>query len=82
MPKVIAFTQESSVGPWARSVRLTLRLTQQELADIAGISKEEVGLFEHGLPVRLDARRRLLKELWAVRQAECHFFPCLGSHIR
>ena len=65
MPKVIAFTRESSIGPWARSVRMTLHLTQQELANVTGVSREEVGLFEENLPVRLDAKRKLLKELWA-----------------
>jgi DNA-binding transcriptional regulator YiaG len=68
--KVIAYAPESSMGPWARSVRRALRLTQQELADIAGISQEDVDLFEQSLPVRLDARRRILKELWAARRVE------------
>lgn len=75
MGKVAHFAQESSTGTWARSVRLALKLTQQELADMCGISPEEVDLFEHNLPVRLGARRKLLKELWAARNALCQTFP-------
>lgn len=61
---------ESSVGAWARSVREALKLTQQELADITGVSKEDVDSFEHNLPIKLDSRRKLVKELWVVKQTE------------
>ena len=67
MPPVVAFTKETALGPWARSVRMALHLTRKELANLAGVSLEEIDLFEHNLPVRLDARRKLLKELWAAR---------------
>lgn len=66
---------ESSVGDWARSVRMALELTQLELANTCGVSLEDVYLFEHDLPVRLDARRRLRKQLWATRIARCQTFP-------
>lgn len=75
MNRVIQFAQEASTGPWARGVRMALQLTQQELANMCGVSQEEVNLFENSLPVRLDARRKLLKELWAVRNARCQIFP-------
>jgi len=61
---------ESSVGAWARSVRKTLKLTQQELADITGVPKEDVDSFEHNLPIKLDSRRKLVKELWVARNTE------------
>ena len=70
MPRVITFTQESAIGPWAKRVRKALRLTQQELAEIAGVSREDVDLLEHNLPVRLDAKRKLIRELWAARNAK------------
>ena len=54
-------------GLRARSLRLLAGLTQQELAKGAGITGEEVDLFEHNLPVPLDARRKLLKRLWSRR---------------
>ena len=75
MSRVVHLKQESSTGAWARNVRMVLQLTQQELADMCGISPEEVDLFERNLPVKLDARRKLLKELWASRNALCHTFP-------
>jgi hypothetical protein len=40
-------------------------LTRQRLADLAGVSLDHVILFEQGLPVPLDARRRIYRELWA-----------------
>jgi DNA-binding XRE family transcriptional regulator len=59
--------QEASPGMKARRLRISKLLTQRELANIAGVSREEVDLFEHDLPVTLDARRRILKELWAKK---------------
>jgi len=61
---------ESAVGAWATSVRKALKLTQQELADLTGVSKEDVDSFEHNLPIKLDSRRRLVKELWVARNTE------------
>lgn len=61
---------ESSVGAWARSVRTALNLTQQELADITGVPKEDVDSFENNLPITLDSRRKLVKELWVVGKTE------------
>jgi len=65
MTAVVTFTQKSSVGFKARRLRLSHLLTQRELADMAGVSPEEVNLFERNLPIPLDAKRRILKELWA-----------------
>lgn len=75
MAKVITYTQESSIGPWARRMRMTLQMTQQELADMCGVSEEDVDSFEHNLPVRMDAKHKLLKQLWAERNALCQTFP-------
>jgi hypothetical protein len=58
-------TLNASMGFKARKLRVTKLLTQRELAENAGVSLEEVDLFEHDLPVPLDARRRILKELWS-----------------
>jgi DNA-binding XRE family transcriptional regulator len=57
----------NSMGTLARKVRISLRLTQQQLAKQTGVSPETVYLFEHNLPVFLDARRRIIKELWAIK---------------
>jgi hypothetical protein len=60
---VITFTRESSIGfkPWM--MRRSQLSSQQELANKAGVSLEEVDLFENNLSVPLDTRRRRLKEL-------------------
>ena len=58
-------TRVSSIGSQVRKLRISCHLTQQQLADVAGVSVEEVNLFEHNMPVQLDSRRKILKELWA-----------------
>ena len=63
----LTLIQEDSIGFKSRKLRISKLLTQRELAEIAGVSVEEVDLFERNLPVKLDARRRILKELWAVK---------------
>lgn len=60
-----AYLREAPLGLKARRLRISSLLTQQELADLARVSLKEVALFEQNLPVALDARRRILKELWA-----------------
>ena len=61
--------REPSIGTRAKRLRIAAHLTQRALAQRAGVSEEEVYLYEHDMPVRLDCRRRILKELWA-RKAE------------
>ena len=65
MTEVLTFTQEASLGFKIRRLRVAQLLTQLELADMAGISQEDVDLLEHNLPVTLDTKRKLLKILWA-----------------
>ena len=67
MTAVLTLDEKTSLGSKARNLRISLLLTQQELASIAGVSHKEVNLFEHNLPVCLDAKRKLLKELWTRR---------------
>ncbi len=64
-----AITESKSLGCSARKVRLALGITQQELAEITGLTREAVHCFEHDMPVFLDARRRILKVLWAIKTA-------------
>jgi transcriptional regulator with XRE-family HTH domain len=56
-----------SPGSKAKKLRLASVLTRPALASMAGVTVEEVSLFERGLPVRLDARRRIMKALWAKK---------------
>jgi|WetSurMetagenome_2_1015567.scaffolds.fasta_scaffold1169700_1 transcriptional regulator with XRE-family HTH domain len=58
---------QNTLGQSAHKVRLDLGLSQQQVADMAGISMESVFQYEHGLPVYLDARRKILKALWAAK---------------
>ena len=60
---IVSTDQDSSLGAKAKRLRVCQLLTQQELAQIAGISEEEVNLFEHNLPVQFEARHKLLREL-------------------
>ena len=67
MTRLTAFTRESSIGFKVRRLRISQLLTKRELADMAGVSLEEVDLFERSLPLTLDAKRRILRELWAKK---------------
>jgi len=71
MTAVLSTEPTTSSGFRARRLRIALLLTRQELATMGGVSLEEVDCFEHNLPVRLDVRRRLQRELWA-RAASRH----------
>lgn len=64
MAIVLSTDQDSSLGAKAKKLRVCQLLTQQELAQMAGVSEEEVNLFEHNLPMRLEAKHKLLRELW------------------
>jgi len=70
MKSVLTLAQGSLLGFKARNLRISEGLSRQELADMAGVSLEEVDLFEQNLPVPVDARRKMLKELWAKKSKE------------
>ena len=59
--------RKNSTGFKVKQLRIANLLTQQELADLAGVSREQVDLFERNLPLPLDCRRRILRELWAKK---------------
>ena len=67
MTAVLTFTRESLLGSKARKLRISQHISQQALADLAGVSREAVDLFEHNLPLPLDNKRRILRELWAKK---------------
>lgn len=67
MTEFLDFSPESQMGFKARKLRISQRLSQQRLAEMAGVTKETVDLFENNLPVTLDTRRRILRELWAQK---------------
>jgi DNA-binding XRE family transcriptional regulator len=59
--------ERQTLGAEVRRLRINHFLTQQKLADLAGISKEQVDFLEHNYPVTLDSKRRILHELWALK---------------
>ena len=65
MTSVLTFTRESLLGFKARRLRIAENISQQEVADKAGVPVESVDLFEHNLPLPLDYKRRILQVLWA-----------------
>lgn len=65
MNGILAINQELSPGFKARKLRTSQMLTQRELANLAGVSPGDVSLLEHDLPLRLEARVKLFKTLWA-----------------
>ena len=67
MTAVIALERELSTGFKVRRLRTSQFLTQQKLADMAGVSPEEVDAFEHNRPVKLGVRCKILKELLAIK---------------
>ena len=69
MTTALSFVRESSIGTQARSLRISLHLTEQALANMAGVSKEEVGLLEDNLPIPLYIKNKLLKKLYAAKSA-------------
>ena len=62
-----AKTGETKIGSDARKLRISLHISRRELANAAGISEQAVSLFERNSPVALDYKRRILKELWAIK---------------
>lgn len=60
-------TRNYKVGYKIRQMRLSRVLTRQQLADMADVPREQVALFEQNLPVALDYKRRILKELFAKK---------------
>ena len=72
----LLMSQEAALGPRVRSLRISLRLTQPELAGLAKVTTEEVNLLEHDKPLLLDAKRRILKELYDIR---AHYWDRLSK---
>ena len=65
MAPTLTLVRKLTPGSIARRLRIAAHLSSQELADLANVPYEHVGLFEQDLPLPLDSKRRILKELWA-----------------
>lgn len=58
-------TRGSSLGFKTRRLRVSLHLTQHELATLAGVLPEEVDLLEKNFPVKLVTKLNILRVIWA-----------------
>ena len=67
MATIQTFVPTESLGSKAKKLRLAGTMTRPALASMASVTVEEVSLFERGMPVRLDARSRIMKVLWAKK---------------
>ncbi len=67
MKATLTSSDKSTLGSEARRLRIGGLLTQQNLAELAGIPREHVDLLEHNYPVPLDSKRRIFRELWAIK---------------
>ena len=67
MKTTSALLPKTTLGTTVKRLRINSLLTQQEVADLAGVSREQVDLFERNLPLPLDCKRRVLRELWAIK---------------
>lgn len=67
MKATLTLLQNTPLGTRVKRLRIASLLTQQEVADLAGVSREQVNLFERNLPLPLDCKRRILRELWAIK---------------
>ena len=56
--------QDKSLRLLSKEIRLSLGLTQEELADLADVHQDDVDYFEHSLPVQLETRQKILKTLY------------------
>jgi len=67
MVAVLTHARETKHGSEARKLRIALHLSQKGVADMAAVPVEAIDLFEHNLPLPLDYKRRILRELWAEK---------------
>lgn len=70
MTTVLSADQILSLGFKARRLRLSRLLTTQELAIMAGVSREDVNLLENNLPLQLDSKRKLFRALRARKASK------------
>jgi DNA-binding transcriptional regulator YiaG len=61
-------TKGTSLGFKTKRLRVSLRLSQHELATLAGVLAEEVDLLEENLPVELGTKLKILRVIWARKE--------------
>ena len=48
-----------------RRLRLSEQLTQRDLARLAGVNREDIDRIEHGIPIQLEIKLKILRVLYA-----------------
>jgi DNA-binding XRE family transcriptional regulator len=61
--EVLSGERALSLGSRARTRRVARLLTQRELAEIVGVSPEEVNLLENGQTLPPDVERKIVRQL-------------------
>ena len=67
MSKVLSIDQPKAFGGMLRNIRTSLQLTRREVAKRFGVTTEEVNLFERDLPVRLETKIKILRQLYPIK---------------
>ena len=67
MMTVLSFVRGLSIAFKVGSLRITLQLTQQQLADMVSVSKDDADCLEHNLPMLLEIREKILKGLFVTK---------------
>ncbi len=65
MPTTGYVARKSSLGFKTKRLRVSLRLTQHDLAALAGVLAEEVDLLEENMPVKMETKLKILRGIWA-----------------
>ena len=68
MKTSVTTSEIASFGFEARRLRTACVLTQQKLAELAGVPREHVDCLEHNYPVPLNSKRLIFQELWALNK--------------
>ena len=67
MSRVLSIDQPKALGGMLRNIRRSLQLTRREVAKRFGVTTEEVNLFERDLPVRLETKIKILRQLYPIK---------------
>jgi transcriptional regulator with XRE-family HTH domain len=65
--KTTTLINHLSAGQKIKRLRIANLLTQQELAELAGVPLAHVDMLERNFPVPLNSKRLIHKELWAIK---------------
>jgi transcriptional regulator with XRE-family HTH domain len=59
--------QRGILADTIRKLRVSRQLTQRDLACLAGVNQEDIEKIEHGMPLQLGTKLKILRILYANR---------------